>query len=500
MKDSKPLNNLPDMLGEFVIMFLKLWKRPLIEIYHGVKNNTVPWSLVVIWGVLATWLNHYKFDYLIFKLFRMEIIYPTNFLLFKIYQLQLVAGGLLLWGLRQSIIWQRLCNRINPILSSANLISQYGKRPYPAFDRLYKDSSRILRIKSQLTPFKKYLDARAFFETGLGIYIDEINEDRINGFVDIIYTKVPMPKFVSGDPVFTLSPCEFFVGQSKSAEVRGSFRKTPHLLVAGETGGGKSTFLKQLVAGIIHAMPKAEISIIDLKGGLDFHFFQDLKGVEVIGSLSEACRIVKEISSKVDVRVELLKKLKAKDIEDYNKLDAKLKSETNSPIKLQRSFIIIDEAAEVFLPSGSGGKTKEVQSLRVILSKVARQGRALGVHLIVATQRPDVKALDPQIKANLTGTLCFHVENLPSSLTILGNDKATRIAKTPGRAIWKTGMETVDIQTPYLKDELIQSIIEKRKKDQGKDTAKNLESVSGYPADKSKTIEEQKGGAPGGFK
>ena len=72
------------------------------------------------------------------------------------------------------------------------------------------------------------------------------------------------------------------------------------------------------------------------------------------------------------------------------------------------------------------------------------------MHLIIATQRPDVKALDPQVKANLTTVIAFQMPNLASSMTILGNGKAAKLPFIPGRAILRSGNKLRDIQTPFL--------------------------------------------------
>jgi S-DNA-T family DNA segregation ATPase FtsK/SpoIIIE len=114
-----------------------------------------------------------------------------------------------------------------------------------------------------------------------------------------------------------------------------------------------------------------------------------------------------------------------------------------------RFVIVIDEAAEMFL-AGTHASASEIQKARVIVSQIARQGRAVGVHLIVATQRPDTKALDPQVKANLTGVLCFQMANDASSVVVLGCGRATDLPAVPGRAIWKTGSGLTEVQVPHM--------------------------------------------------
>ena len=99
---------------------------------------------------------------------------------------------------------------------------------------------------------------------------------------------------------------------------------------------------------------------------------------------------------------------------------------------------------------GSFADAREVQRARRLASKIAAQGRAVGIHLIIATQRPDRNALDPQTKANLVGKLCFQMSNTASSMTVLDNGRASELTPVPGRAIWQQGSEMMEVQAPLM--------------------------------------------------
>ncbi len=88
------------------------------------------------------------------------------------------------------------------------------------------------------------------------------------------------------------------------------------------------------------------------------------------------------------------------------------------------------------------------------LNKIARMGRAVGINLVVGVQKPDAKNLDPTIKSCLPGVLCFPVSHFSQSTIILGNSRAADLNKEyKGRAIWKHGLDLVEVQAPLLTEE-----------------------------------------------
>lgn len=197
--------------------------------------------------------------------------------------------------------------------------------------------------------------------------------------------------------------------------------------------------------------------LIDLKGGLEFQLFENLARVKVMPSISLAVGDLNRIEKLMNDRMATLKAHKVKDVDALAAKKHDDKRSRSQP--MHRLLLVIDEATEMFL-AGSHASAQEIQKARRILSQVARQGRAVGVHLVIATQRPDVRALDPQIKANLTGVLCFPMSNDASSMTVLGNGRATDLPIIPGRALWKAGLEMTEVQTPFLSIEKAEELLE----------------------------------------
>lgn len=197
-----------------------------------------------------------------------------------------------------------------------------------------------------------------------------------------------------------------------------------------------------------------KFTIIDLKGTVESQFFEGRERIGVPDTMDNALYALDSLSQTIDYRLKLLKANGCKDALDYFRKSRKerhlLKPPSNRvEVGLNRHLVVVDEAAEMFL-AGEGRSTSSIQKARSVLSRIARQGRAIGIHLIVATQRPDARALDTQIKANLTGVLCFPMANDASSILVLGNGRATDLPSVPGRAIWKMGRDMVEVQTPLL--------------------------------------------------
>ncbi len=129
-------------------------------------------------------------------------------------------------------------------------------------------------------------------------------------------------------------------------------------------------------------------------------------------------------------------------------------------MKVNRHIVVIDEAAELFLANGRSNMS-QVQELNRKVIRIAAQGRAVGIHLIVATQKPDTKAISSQIKANLTGIISFPMATLGASFSILGNGRAKELPSTPGRAIYKSGLDQFEVQTPFISPEQAKSELDK---------------------------------------
>lgn len=160
-------------------------------------------------------------------------------------------------------------------------------------------------------------------------------------------------------------------------------RKAVHILIAGETGGGKSSVLRLLLTYLVTRTPSV-IHLIDLKGGVEGRLFQPY--IKTFAKdLSAAEKLIYEIKTEVERRYDLLFKTNVVDVDEYNR-----KHKQN---QLSREFLVIDEFSVL-------GNDKDTKDLIKVIEDLGALARASGIHLILCTQRPDSKILSPRIKAN----------------------------------------------------------------------------------------------------
>ncbi|ADU30960.1 FtsK/SpoIIIE domain-containing protein [Evansella cellulosilytica] len=297
---------------------------------------------------------------------------------------------------------------------------------------------------------KAFEAKKSFIETAFN-GAAEIRGEGNRLYIDVFTGKVPTECSFNLDEIRDntwrmILPC--FLGISRKGKEYVDLTKAPHGIVGGETGGGKSTFIRQLLTAIaiLRDPRQVRIHLFDLKFGLELSMFENLPHVETfVDDVYKVEEALKNINGELDKRGQLIKeKSRKKDIEAYN-------NSVPEEGKLPYHLIIVDELAEI----------EDTDSIQ----RIARLGRALGFHMILATQRPDAKVLEGQIKANCPMKVAFKVINSVNSKIILDNVKAAQIPKEyPGRSIVQFKTER-EVQTPLLEEEIANKIIYKRIKE-----------------------------------
>ena len=241
----------------------------------------------------------------------------------------------------------------------------------------------------------------------------------------------------------------------------------PHMLIAGSTGSGKSVGINMIIASLIYAKHPSDIKfvIVDPKKielsfykRLNKHFLAvspDLEE-EIITSPQNALLALKAVEYEMEKRYDKLAKAGVRNIVDYNEkiADKRRRPKDTEKIKhhkLPYIVVVIDELADLMLTAG-----KEVEEP---ITRLAQLARAVGIHLILATQRPSVNVITGVIKANFSARMAFQVASKIDSRTILDMNGAEQLLGRGDMLFLPGGMpKPIRIQTAFISTEEVEDI------------------------------------------
>lgn len=224
--------------------------------------------------------------------------------------------------------------------------------------------------------------------------------------------------------------------------------KLPHLLVAGQTGSGKSSCLHSIILSLLSKHRDIVMSLIDTKQ-VEFSQYDGLDGVYVSDTV---CAAVKELRDAVRVmrnRYARLKRCNAATIAKYNERCGTFDE------RMKHYIIVIDEFEDLMMSDDSG-------EIHELVCSIARLGRACGIHLIIATQRPSVKVITGQIKANIPARIAFKTASAIDSRVIIDRNGAETLLGA-GDGLLVSDGETKRFQGAYISADDMQRCIDRLK-------------------------------------
>lgn len=239
--------------------------------------------------------------------------------------------------------------------------------------------------------------------------------------------------------------------------------KLPHLLVAGATGQGKSVGLNAIIGSLLYKKHPAELKFVmvdpkkvefSIYAPLLKHFLAAIPDNDepIITDVHKVVRTLKSLCVEMDTRYDLLKTAKCKNIKEYN---AKFKSRQLNPNKGHRFLpyivVIIDEFGDLIMTAG-----KEVE---LPIARIAQLARAVGIHMVIATQRPTTTIITGNIKANFPGRMAFKVMQRIDSQTILDRTGANQLVGR-GDMLFLAGAEPTRVQCAFLDTPEVERISE----------------------------------------
>ena len=231
--------------------------------------------------------------------------------------------------------------------------------------------------------------------------------------------------------------------------------KTPHLLVAGTTGSGKSVFINTLLASILYKFSPKELRLILIDPKmLELSVYNDIAHLltPVVTEPKKAIITLKWVCKEMERRYSMMNEENTRSLEGYNQ---------KSQEKLPYIIVFIDEMADLMMTAG-----KEVEHY---VQRLAQMARACGIHLVMATQRPSVDIITGSIKANFPSRISFQVASKYDSRTVLGEIGAEQLLGNGDMLMCKNGGNIIRYQSAFISDNEVNKLIKEIKRSQAVD-------------------------------
>lgn len=287
------------------------------------------------------------------------------------------------------------------------------------------------------------------------------------------------------NPIFGKSDKELPVALGKTISNEAliiDLAKMPHLLVAGATGQGKSVGLNVILTSLIYKRHPSQLKFVlvdpkkvemSLYSKLERHFLAKLPNSEeaIITDTRKVVHTLNSLCIEMENRYEILKDAGARNLKEYNtKFVARKLNPKEGHRFLPYIVLVIDELADLMMTAG-----KEVETP---IARLAQLARAIGIHLVVATQRPSVNVITGVIKANFPARLSFRVTSKVDSRTILDTGGADQLVGQ-GDMLFASGSDIIRLQCPFVDTPEIEKVCEFIGSQRGYDSAYMLPEYEG---------------------
>jgi len=248
--------------------------------------------------------------------------------------------------------------------------------------------------------------------------------------------------------------------------------KMPHLLVAGATGQGKSVGLNCIITSLLYKKHPAELKLVmvdpkmvefSIYSPIIKHFLAKMPDVEdsdaIITDTTKVIHTLKSLCIEMDNRYELLKEANVRSVIEYNNLfkDRRLNPEKGHRF-LPYIVVVIDEFGDLIMTAG--------KDIELPIARIAQKARAVGMHMIIATQRPTTNIITGTIKANFPARMAFRVSSMIDSRTILDKPGANQLIGR-GDLLFLSGSDPVRVQCAFVDTPEVNAICQYISRQQG---------------------------------
>ncbi|MDR1742423.1 MAG: DNA translocase FtsK [Dysgonamonadaceae bacterium] len=268
--------------------------------------------------------------------------------------------------------------------------------------------------------------------------------------------------------------------------------KMPHLLVAGATGQGKSVGLNAIITSLLYKKHPSEMKMVlvdpkmvefNIYSTIERHYLAKLPDQEkaIITDVSKVTETLNSLTKEMDDRYELLMRAHVRTIKEYNEKFIKRRLNPNNGHRyLPYIVVIIDEFGDLIMTAG-----KEIE---MPIARIAQKARAVGMHMVIATQRPTTNIITGTIKANFPARMAFRVTSQIDSRTILDQSGANQLVGR-GDMLFSQGNNLIRIQCAFVDTPEVEEIAQYIGNQRG------YESAFALPEVLSKDGDEKSGGA-----
>ncbi|WP_187914986.1 DNA translocase FtsK [Helicobacter pylori] len=228
-------------------------------------------------------------------------------------------------------------------------------------------------------------------------------------------------------------------------------KKLPHLLIAGTTGSGKSVGVNAMILSLLYKNPPDQLKLVMIDPKMvEFSIYADIPHLltPIITDPKKAIGALQSVAKEMERRYSLMSEYKVKTIDSYNE-----QAQSNGVEAFPYLIVVIDELADLMM---TGGKEAEFP-----IARIAQMGRASGLHLIVATQRPSVDVVTGLIKTNLPSRVSFRVGTKIDSKVILDTDGAQSLLGRGDMLFTPPGTNgLVRLHAPFATEDEIKKIVD----------------------------------------
>lgn len=329
-------------------------------------------------------------------------------------------------------------------LTRAAVVNFAGEAPLLIARKEVGHNVLMYTFKSKGYPLDRWQESQAVIESALNVCILSIapGDDNQTVVLETVPATNALRNLIPWQDAFLPAlPTQLCLGlNAAGTPVSIDFSKTPHWLIGAATGCGKT----QLLLLLLHqfSLHGYVIYLADFKG-VDYPEEYQTEGHYAVDH-AQLLSLLNDISVELFRRRNLFASSCCSHIDVYN---------SNHEDKLSRIVLVLDETSMILDATGHDKEAKsEISAITGHLLTIGRLGRAMGIHLIVCTQRPDVASVPGSLKAQLDGRICGHTADAQSSIVILDDGAGAKLPAIPGRFLVRDGSGTDKIVQAYFNE------------------------------------------------